>query len=290
MNLALKAALPAALTFKRSLVLLAPAQAPVPYAFTAAASDKEGYETLLGKMQRFRGAIYVQDGAIGREDLDSEGRHRLETDVHSWHVVALNGQGDVCGCSRYTSYDRSIDFKDLAVGRSALARSDIWGGKLRAAVEREKRVAAREETSFVEVGGWAISENLRRTTEALRIALSTYALAQCLGGCIGLTTATARHHSADVLRKIGGRPLVMEASELPPYFDPQYGCEMQVLRFDSAAPNPKFRRWIEQIKSDMTTTEVLSARADVRPAARRLSQSGEDCGLSMSLPLAWQFS
>jgi hypothetical protein len=112
--------------------------------------------------------------------------------------------------------------------------------------------------NFVEVGGWAISAELRRTTEALRIALATYALADYLGGCVGLTTATRRHHSASVLKKIGGAPLRAGEAELPPYFDPDYECEMEILKFDSAAPNPKFEPWIEQLRVQLATVEVIA--------------------------------
>lgn len=266
MNFSSIARLRTARASTQSLLLLAPEHVSLPGAFRKARSDKGRYNQLLAKMQRFRGATYVQDGAITPRDLDSEGRHRLDIDLQSWHVLAVNGNEDVGGCSRYSSHRTSVDFSNLAVGRSAMAHCNVWGAKLKSAVERERRIAADEGTSFVEVGGWAISEQLRGTTEALRIALATYALARKLGGGIGVTTATVRHHSASILRKIGGSSLLEDSVELPRYFDPEYDCEMEILRFHSATPNPKFLPWIEQIKLEMSTVEVLTARSNIRPA------------------------
>jgi hypothetical protein len=290
MGFALRAVERASLPSKQSLVLLAPANSPMPGAFTNARSDRAGYEDLLTGMQRFRGATYLKDGAISATALDSHGRHRVDADFHSWHVLAINSSGNVCGCSRYSSYRRAVDFGSLAVGKSALAQSDVWGPKLKAAVERERRIAAEEDTDFVEVGGWAIAEELRRTTEALRIALATYALGHLLGGCIGVTTATVRHQSASVLRKIGGEPLTADATELPRYFDPQYECEMEILRFHSATPNPKFLPWIDQIRREMCDMQVVTARLEHHPEAIRDQNAVEEFGASFPLACAWQLS
>lgn len=249
----------------QSLLLLGPEDDAPPGAFLCTRSDKDRYNRLLSKMQRFRGATYVQDGAITPAALDCEGRHRLEIDFQSWHVLSVNENDDICGCSRYSKQRTSVDFSNLAVGRSAMARSDNWGAKLKSAVERERRTAAEQQTSFVEMGGWAIAEQLRGTMEALRIALATYALARKLGGGIGVTTATVRHCSASILRKIGGSPLREGSIELPRYYDPEYDCEMEIIRFHSATPNPKFLPWIEQIETEMSAVEVLTPRSNVVP-------------------------
>jgi len=278
MNFAMRAVQRSASTPSQSLILLAPQELE---------SDNENNSDLLSKVQRFRGATYLKDGAIAAHHLDSKGRYRVDSDPASWHVLSVDNNGDVCGCARYTSYRDLVNFDSLSVGRSALAQSDRWGAKLRLAVARERRIAAWKDASFVEVGGWAISANLRGTTEALRIALATYALADCLGGCIGVTTATARHRSATILRKIGGRPLAVEDTELPRYFDPQYECEMEILRFDSTSPNPKFIPWIEQIRSEISALPVLwgkNERTGTRPAEDVVEV---DFGAGLELAFGW---
>jgi hypothetical protein len=247
--------------------LLAPSAEKIDRRFAASAST-DRYNHLLAELQRFRGSIYLQDGAVRASELHPDGRHCVEADYWAWHVVAVDSQGEVCGCSRYRMYSPESHFSELAVGRSALAHCPTWRRNLMAAVQAERELARQKRVQFVEVGGWAISAELRRTTEALRIALATYALADFLGGCVGLTTATRRHHSATVLKKIGGAPLRTAETELPPYFDPDYDCEMEILRFDSSAPNPKFEPWIEQLRVQLANVEVIAPGHPKRSSAR----------------------
>lgn len=272
----------------KSLLLLSPSAHSGMFGSPAVTRfDDWNHEQLLSKMQRFRGATYLKDGAITEKHLDSEGRHRVDTDFQSWHVLMMNEHGDVCGCSRYSSYRFAEDFENLAVGRSALAQSDQWGPKLRAAVERERRKALQEDSNFVEVGGWAISDTLRCTTEAIRIALATFALGHCLGGCIGVTTATVRHSSANLLRRIGGQPLSFDNTELPKYFDPEYECEMEILRFDSSAPNPKFAPWVDQLKMEMASVPVIAAQLNPWVTGRTETVEAPDFGMGLQLAYGW---
>ena len=288
MNLVTKAPSRTTSSATQSLLLLAPSAHSGMFGSPAVTRFGDwNHEQLLSKMQRFRGATYLKDGAISEQSLDSEGRHRLDADFRSWHVLMMNGQGDVCGCSRYSSYRIAEDFENLAVGRSALAHSDQWGPKLRAAVERERRKALRENSNFVEVGGWAISESLRRTTEAIRIALATFALGHCLGGCIGVTTATVRHSSANLLRRIGGQPLSVDNTELPKYFDPEYECEMEILRFDSSAPNPKFAPWVDQLKMEMASVPVVAVQPNPWVRVRTETMEAPEFGMGLQLAYNW---
>ena len=90
------------------------------------------------------------------------------------------------------------------------------------------------------------------------MALAMYSLSQLLGGSVGISTATRRHCSASILRRIGGRGLEYAGSELPAYDDPQFKCKMEVLRFYSWAPNPRYAVWIEKIKQELRTVHVLT--------------------------------
>jgi hypothetical protein len=100
---------------------------------------------------------------------------------------------------------------------------------------------------FGEVGGWAVAEGRRLTLEAIGILLATYGLLELLGGCMGVATATFRHSSATILRKIGLSSLDAGGVELQPYFDPSYGCEMEVLQFDSRFPSSKYISWVKEL-------------------------------------------
>jgi hypothetical protein len=120
--------------------------------------------------------------------------------------------------------------------------------------------------------------------EALRIALGAYSLSRSLGGCVGITAATRRHHSSSILRRIGGRPLTADGVELPPYYDPQYACGMEMLRFDSSFPNPRYEGWIEEIRAHLHTATVVRCKHSSVRRGRAIEPIdvpwGEQTGLS----------
>ena len=129
--------------------------------------------------------------------------------------------------------------------------------KFRSAVETEMARARQKRMGFGEVGGWAIAEERRGTMDPLRMVLATCGLFRLLGGCIGVATATVRHGSSTILRRIGLRPFALDGVELPPYYDPRYGCEMEALRFDSDFPSPKYASAIDELMSWMKLLPVI---------------------------------
>jgi hypothetical protein len=244
-------------TIRTQFVLLAPSRPFVPKLFSRVVTHRERYKDLLAEMQIVRGRTYLQDGAIAPWQLSPEGRHRLAVDDSSWHLLALDEEARVCGCVRYLEHRNTTSFDALTLRTAALALSDKWGGRVRAAVESELEVARRRQVPYVEVGGWAIPEERRCTADAARLALAMFGLARLFGGSLGVTTATTRHHSSSILRKIGGRPLEWDGAELPSYYDPQYGCQMEILRFDSCVPGQRFSAWIEELQLSLLQTQVI---------------------------------
>ena len=122
----------------RRIVLLAPAETNTPGAFRKIRYEPSQYESLLGSMQRLRGAVYLADGAIDSNVLLPDGRHWLRGDRESWHVLSLDNDGRVQGCARYLPFSPdSVHFARLSVGRSALAKSAEWSDWLHTAVLRE---------------------------------------------------------------------------------------------------------------------------------------------------------
>ena len=239
------------------LLLLAPATASVPDTFREVEWNPQYHTEVLTGIQRLRGQAYVEDGAIDTSELEPDGRYAQEVDDQAWHLVSLNGKGDVCGCARYVAHSRRLRFSKVGVSQSPLARSLEWAPYFRSAVESEIDLAGRRGVDYVEVGGWALTTELRCTSEALRIALGMFSVARLLGGCIGITTATRRHCSSSILRRIGGTSLMTNGVEIPRYFDPRYDCQMEILRFDSARPNPRFERWIEELRRYLSVVPVL---------------------------------
>ena len=192
--------------------------------------------------------------------MGAVGRLVNPRDEKSWQLLITNSLGQVAGCLRYSPADHAA-FSHLDIARSALACSDKWGVRLRKAVEARKADAQRREISYAELGGWALTEEVRGSRQALRMALTVYALAQLLGGAVGTTTATTRHRSSTILKKVGGTGLLSDGLELPPYYDPQYKCEMEILGFDSHHPNPKYKIWVDECRKHLANLTVIRAES-----------------------------
>src|SRR5437016_12710461 len=129
----------------KRLLVLAPAEGEVPDSFLHVEENPERHETLLAEMQALRGDRYLRDGAITPQQLSADGRHRLAVDAKSWHLLAINKDGSVCGVARCRKTSNRIAFSELGVGVSSLAQSDVWGTKLRAAVEADLALARRKD-------------------------------------------------------------------------------------------------------------------------------------------------
>ena len=243
--------------------------ATAPSVFRGTAISDTAYWMLLDEMQRFRGRVYLADGAIDQSELTGDGRHALDIDSRSWHLLALDDRGAVCGCVRILEQTGARGFDQLWIRHCELARSHSWNARLRDAIEAEMRLARRQRLWFAEVGGLAIAPERRCTTVSLRTILATFGLLQLMGGAKCVATVTSRHACAPILCRIGLSSLYSEGVELPPYYDPQYGCEMQVLRFDSRFPNARFACWVGELSEHLKTVPVIAARS--REQERRVA-------------------
>jgi len=214
---------------------------------------------LLEQAQTLRARVYLKDGAIEKRRLTRDGRLVHLHDEHSWHLLIISGSGKVAGCARYSPQKYHVPFSSLGLAGSALAMCPSWGRHLRVAVESKRAEARRRGISYVELGGWALDERIRNSSEVLRILLHAYGLAKHLGGALAVTTATIRHRSSSILRKLGAFGLSVGGIELPAYYDPQHECEMEILGFDSDHPNPKYRDRIEECRNRIRSLMVVSA-------------------------------
>lgn len=244
----------------RKLALLAPAPDVFPSTFEQVAVDMAAHETLMTKMQRLRGAVYLADGAIRPSELEQCGRHVMAADRHSFHLLVMTGEDRVVGCCRFYPHQPDVRFEDLAVSRSSLARHPTRGATLRKAVKRHIESAAERGFLYVEVGGWALDPSIRHSTEAVRIARVNFSLGLALGGAVGICTATQRNHSATILRRIGGRPLTLGDEEIPSYFDERYGCEIEVMTFDSDLVPERHALHIHELQETLNRTAVVCSQ------------------------------
>lgn len=273
----------------RRVVLLAPNATEVAGHPFFPLSDTR-YTSLLTGMQRLRGRIYLEDGAITPARLTADGRHVQEADYVGWHLLLVEDDETVCGCARYLSHASNVAFSRLGVSHCPLALSDRWGLRFQRAVEDEIARAWRLGVSYVEVGGWALKEDLRYSADALRIAMSSYALAFMLGGCLGISTVTYRHCSAAILKRLGGQKLVYQGEELPSYFDPTYGCEMEVLRFDSQKLGARYLPMARDMGARLAAAPVLCPPS--QSAAQDLVRVAAAVGMGMPSisPVVWEES
>jgi hypothetical protein len=247
------------------LVLLAPPHMPVPDSFRNVTVDSARHKQLLREMQHLRGSIYLQDGAVDREQLSRDGLHRTPEDDRSWHLLMLNKDRRVSSCAWYMEHDDTARFEQLRVRNCPLARVEGWREKLWHAVESELARARQHRLRYAEVGGWAVAKESRCTSEGLLLALAAYSLGRTLGGALGLTTATVRHSSSTILKRLGGAYLEADGAAVPSYYDPKYKCEMELLRFDSRRPNTKYASLIERLGSKLANVSVVASTALAMP-------------------------
>src|SRR5205814_152231 len=94
----------------------------LPSGFRKVSVDSRRYDELFAEMQRFRGRVYLSDGAIQPNEL-ADGRHKLNLDEHSWHVLSLDSSGRICACARFLEEPNASGFDDLWVREAELAFS-----------------------------------------------------------------------------------------------------------------------------------------------------------------------
>ena len=262
-------------------IVLPPSKLVVPSVFRNVDVNNRRYDDLLTEMQRCRGRVYRADGAIRESELTADGRHRVAEDEESWNVLSLDLNGRIVACLRCLDGKDANGFDDLWIRHSALAKCPTFGRRFRHAVEMEMVRARSMGISFAEVGGWAVAEDYRWTPEALRIILAAYSLGELLGGRCGVAMATFRHSSAMILRRIGLTAMMADDQELPPYYDPHYHCQMEVLRFDSRRPNPKYADLVSEISESLAVAPVVSRRTPGTASARGGGESAGNCAAAL---------
>ena len=238
--------------------LLCPPQTHGNQLFGRLRADQDLYRRHLKSLQQLRGSAYLKDGAIQACELDEDGCFRMRGDEQSWHLLLTDDHSNVIGCARYLVHPNTVSFDNLRVSHCALAKDPQYGEKVRQAVEADLEIARRQGLTYVEIGGWALAEEWRGTKAALEILAGSYALAHLWGGSLGACTATVRHGSSSMLRRIGGSSLEMNGEALPAYEDPHYGCAMELLRFDYRTYAARYAPVVEQVKKKIADAGVIT--------------------------------
>lgn len=245
------------------IVFVAPSEAAVSDTFHRVEVDGDRHRQYVRDVQRMRGSIYMKDGALQSYQLTPDGLHQTPEDETSWHMLLLDRHQRVAACALYLEHDyNDVTFDDLRARHCPLNNEPEWAPAVERAIESELERARREQLHYVELGGWAVSEESRGTAGPLALALAVYGFSRRAGGALGITTATFRHCSATILKRLGGARFEVDGVTLPPYYDPRYRCMMEMLRFDSRQPNPKYLHLIDQVRDTLARITVVA-----RPAA-----------------------
>ena len=250
------------------IVFLAPSVNSVSDVFHNVEIDGHRHRELVGDVQRMRGSIYLKDGAILPHQLTPDGLHQTPEDETGWHMLLLDKDQRMTACASYLEHDNTVAFDQLRARQCPLTREPEWRSTLVTAIESELARARRERLQYVELGGWAVSEESRGTAGPLALALAVYGFSRRAGGALGITTATFRHCSATILKRLGGARFEVNGVTLPPYYDPRYRCMMEMIRFDSRRPNPKYIRLIDQVRDTLANITVVARPSAAAESAR----------------------
>jgi hypothetical protein len=232
--------------------ILAPFLSEVPDTLTRANVDARAHSKSIFDIQLLRGTVYREYGPIASQLLP-DGRHYQSADAECWHILLETDGGRVLGCSRYRPVQGGSE--QLAACNSALAHSHRYGPLLKSAIEMQMAQALKHNVQFGEAGMWALRPEVRCSTAAVNIALMTFVLAEKLGGGLGITTATTRHHSAAILRRLGGRRL----GDLPAYYEPRYGCVIEILHFTLANLHTQYSLRLARLKQEIHDVDIICA-------------------------------
>ena len=236
--------------------VIAPSELPLPVVFRNPCPDRLFYEATIGEIQRFRGRVYLEEGAIAASALDEQQRHFSDWDYRSWHLFILDPHTEICGCVRMTCL-RALRGSDLKlyelIQRMEPAKASGYTAALQAILDDNQASSL----STVEIGGWAVSKELRNTSKAMLLASACWSLGQIAGPQVGFASATQRNQSAEIIRRLGGSRLCHHGVELPPFFDTAYGCDMEILTFDSEKPAHEYEPTVVDLKKFLVNALVL---------------------------------
>jgi hypothetical protein len=112
--------------------ILAPKAASIPCSHVNINYDSDRRARLLSEMQQLRGRVALREGAITQSTLDSSGRHVMEGDENSWHLLRLRGDGTVAGCARILVHPRNVNFPRLRIASGRITSKTPWNPNLTA--------------------------------------------------------------------------------------------------------------------------------------------------------------
>ena len=239
------------------LTVIGPQSGPIPDVLANVCPNTRSYEEMIDEIQRFRGSIYREDGAIPASVLDAKGRHRTVFDYSSWHFLLLKEGTRIAGCMRATFHPSSTPVSNLKLHEMITRMSEEQEKCYRAAIQSFLTEACESGRNVLEAGGWAVAKELRHSRVASVLALASYSLARLLGNCLGIGSAARRNHSADILRRLGGFSLTYQGAELVPFYDVHHQGEIELLWFDCCQVQETYEQTVKDIEDYLQDTRII---------------------------------
>ncbi len=232
-----------------------------PDAFSMTRDSDLRYDFMF-ELFKMRGSVYLQDGAISEENLDKFGKYVSPHDKYSWQVLLLDSSKKPHGGLRI----RFWDFENIRAhfmqthAKELIDRMDCDNQK----VYQESIIRFLDEEMrtkfFGEVAGLVITDYEKNSPAALLLVAFCFAFGEFVGGFNALVSATERHYSNRIMRKIGGHRIPHKETKeyLNTFFDSKYNCNMEYIVFESACPAALIQDLCKKIQEKLKTTLVLA--------------------------------
>ena len=211
--------------------------------------SSEFYSDLLFDLQKLRGDVYREYAPVAASLLP-DGRYWHRLDAQSWHIVLQDQGGEIIGCARYRIID---SFDDLICSKMSVASSPVTGPTFRSVFAQQLAEVRRRGLHYGEASAWALSSRARCSTAAVNIALMSFALAEWLGGGVGLTTASTRHHASSILKRLGGSAF----AGFEPFYEPTFDSSLELLHLDTKNLEPRCAAKLDEMRAELQNTLVL---------------------------------
>ena len=245
------------------IVLVAPNRECVPEKFSNVIEDAVSYSRLIEDIQKFRGRIYFDERAIPESSLGSDGRHILDIDLKSWHMIVISANDKkILGVMRSYMHDlkNEIDLDSVQAFKLTQRLNSKERERYEQAMIRFINCASARAQFFAESGGWAVDRREQKRTLSTLVMAALSTLLHVSGTTVGLGTATERNNSSEILKKLGGFSIEDANGEvLPPFFDMYYNCEMEILGFYSESFCKPIENTTLDIVSNLHRVRVLTA-------------------------------
>jgi hypothetical protein len=226
-------------------VLVPPHDLPLP---CRRAGRRYDLAELRKDIQKLRGRVYIQDGAISADELDEAGRHLFCGENTRWYVAVVEmNSGTLLAANGYSAHFQPAKALHGTHVRHILERAPVEQAQ---ALIREYESVVKNclqlGHGFGEGAGWIASPGIQALNSGILAALAGPALFNCIGVRVSMCVATQRHSANAILKRIGMRPLLGDVTSSV-FDDPTYGCRMEALAFTQENLTNGFHRVVIHI-------------------------------------------